>query len=86
MTRKKKKKQTTNKKVWIKLLIKIFRFFFPKDWKAELQKGKEIGSSSGIAKAIGGGIFGLGKAARKKVDPEHKMKIGNQRRKKNGNS
>jgi len=63
-------------------LVKVFRFFFPKDWKASFQKGKEIGSASGIAKKVGGKVFDAGKTARKRVDPEHKMKIGNQRKKK----
>lgn len=74
----KKEKQIAKPKIW----IKIFRFFFPKDWKAELRRGKEIGSSSGVAKKIGGGMFDLGKTVRKKIDSEHKMKIGKQRNKK----
>ncbi len=71
----KKKKQAKKLSFWHKL----FRFFFPKNWKAEFQRGKEMGSGSAIAKKIGGGMFEAGKAARKKVDPEHKMKIGNQK-------
>lgn len=58
---------------------RLFRFFFPKDWKAEFQKGKEIGAASRVARKIGGGMYDLGKATRKTVDPKHKMKIGKQK-------
>ena len=57
-----------------KLKSKIFRFFFPKDWKGELRKGIKIGKQSG--QSLGGVMFDLGKKARKVVDPEHKMKLG----------
>lgn len=69
---KQKKCKKEKKSNW---LVKIYRFFVPKDFKTEFQKGKEMGST-GLAKGLGGAMFDFGKAARKKVDPEHKMKIG----------
>ncbi|GAG41557.1 unnamed protein product [marine sediment metagenome] len=60
---------------------RIFRFFFPKDFKGELKRGMEIGKGSAVAKKIGGGLYDVGKAARGKVDPEHKLKIGSQKEK-----
>lgn len=62
--------------------MRIFRFFFPPDFKGELRKGLEVGKASGVARKIGGGLYEVGRFARRKVDPEHKMKIGEQRRKK----
>lgn len=76
--RKQKRIQEKESKWWCKL----FRFFVPKNWKLEIQKGREIGSTHGIAKTIGKGMYGVGKLARKAVDPEHKMKIGDQKEKK----
>ena len=62
------------------LLVKLFRFFFPKDFAGEFKRGMEISKASGLGKKLGGGLYDLGKATRKKVDPKHKMKIGKQRR------
>jgi len=71
-----KKKQN----IW----IRIFRFFFPKDFKKELGRGMEMGKGSNVTKKLGEGLYGVGKFARKKVDPGHKMKIGTQGKKKKG--
>jgi len=60
-------------------LEKIFRFFFPKDFKGELAKGIEMGASSGIAKGLWHLSFGFGKLVRKVVDPQHKMKFEKKR-------
>ncbi len=57
-----------------KFLSKVYRFFIPKDFKAELRKGMQIGQQPG--QSVGNALFQLGKGARKKVDPEHKMKFG----------
>jgi hypothetical protein len=64
------------------LLVKLFRFFFPKDFAGEFKRGMEMGKASSLSKKLGGGLYDLGKAARKRIDPGHKMKIGKQRRKK----
>ena len=61
---------------------RIFRFFFPKDFWGELKRGMQMGKASKVAEKLGGGLYGLGRFARKKVDPEHKMKIGKQKEKK----
>ena len=61
---------------------RIFRFFLPKDWRGEFKRGVEMGKGSTIAKKIGGALYDGGKGARRIVDPEHKMKIGEQRKKK----
>jgi len=72
----KRKQRTTKYRIW----TRIFRFFFPKDFKKEIKKGMEAGKASNISKKLGEGIYGLGKFTRGKVDPEHKMKIGKQGR------
>ncbi len=76
----KKKKYPHRKKfgIW----YRIFRFFCPKDFKGEVKRGMKIGKGSKIAEKLGGGLYDLGKAIRRKVDPEHKMKIGKERRRK----
>lgn len=51
---------------------KVKNFFFPKNFKQEMQKGMEMSSPYGL----GAGLYKLGKFVRKKIDPEHKMKIG----------
>ena len=53
---------------------KLFRFFFPKNFRAELRKGMQIGQQPG--QTIGNAMFQLGKGARKVIDPKHKMKVG----------
>lgn len=73
-----KKKKATNLSFW----TKIFRFFFPKDFKGEFKRGMEMGKGSSISKKLGTGLYSLGKAARREVDPEHKMKIGRQGKRK----
>lgn len=59
---------------------KLFRFFFPENFKGELKKGMEVGKGSHVTQELGRRLYGLGKVTRKKVDPEHKMKIGKQGR------
>jgi len=56
----------------MKIIKKIFKFFFPKNFMKEIHKGVEIGKG----KQIGGGLFNAGKLTRKIIDPKHKMKIG----------
>lgn len=53
---------------------KLFRFFFPKNFGAELRKGMQIGQQPG--QTLGKAMFQVGKGARKVVDPEHKLKVG----------
>ena len=57
------------------ILEKIFRFFFPKNFKGELARGMEMGAGKGIAKGLWHLSFGFGKLLRKIVDPQHKMKF-----------
>lgn len=57
------------------LLSRIFRFFFPKDFMGELKKGIKIGQEMPAKKAHDS-LYDAGKKLRKKVDPEHKMKVG----------
>jgi len=64
----------------IKFLNKIFRFFFPKNFNEELRKGMQIGSESKAREVIGTGLFNGGKKLRQKIDPKHKLKIGNQKK------
>jgi len=55
----------------MKIIKKIFKFFFPKNFMKEIHKGVEIGKG----KQIGGGLFNAGKLTRKIIDPKHKMKF-----------
>jgi len=43
------------------LLVKLFRFFFPKDFMGELRRGKEMGKT-------------MGKAARMKIGKQRRRK------------
>ena len=74
----KKQKEKKSQNPWVKL----FRFFFPKDFKKEMARGMEMGKGSNVTKKLGEGLYGLGKATRKVVDPKHTMKIGDQKKKK----
>lgn len=76
MTKQKRsKKQKIEKKSnW---LVRIYRFFVPRNFGVELQKGRQLGAQPG--QTIGNAMFQLGKKARKAVDPEHKIKIGDQK-------
>ena len=62
--------------------MRIVRFFFPPNFRGELRRGIGMGKASGVARKLGGGLYEVGRFARRKVDPEHKMKIGEQRRRK----
>ena len=73
-----KKAQARKPSIW----VKIFRFFFPKDFWGELKRGMQMGKASKAAEKLGGGLYGLGRFARRKVDPEHKIRTGERRRKK----
>ena len=57
---------------------KLFRFFFPKDWKGELMKGRMAGEQLRQGKISPKVVpsFWLGKGIRKLVDPKHELKIG----------
>ena len=72
----------TNKPKQVSVLHRIFRFFFPKNFLGEVKKGIEMGKVSEASKRLHGGMYEAGKALRRKVDPEHEMKIGSQRKKK----
>lgn len=62
-----------------KWIIRIFRFFIPKDFKDELikgmYKGEELKRGKDIEKVVP--TWWIGKGLRKIVDPKHKMKVGN---------
>ena len=75
----------SKKKTKTSLAVKIFRFFFPKDFAGELRKGIEMGKMSNVSRELGGKIYDLGKWTRGKVDPEHKMKMGKHKDEAKGN-
>ena len=56
---------------------RIFSFFFPKDFGAELLKGRMIGDQikRGNISSKALPTWWLGKGVRKLVDPKHKMKL-----------
>jgi len=51
------------------LLSRIFRFFFPKNFMAEVARGKAIGNEMMSGKK--NPAYMLGKGVRKVVDPKH---------------
>jgi len=57
---------------------KLFRFFFPKDWRGELTKGRTLGEQLKQGKISPKVIpsWWLGKGIRKLVDRKHKMEVG----------
>ena len=57
---------------------KLFRFFFPKDWKGEIAKGQMIGYQmrTGQVSPKVMPTWWLGKGIRKLIDPKRKMKVG----------
>ena len=52
---------------------KLKDFFFPEHFGAEVAKGMYISSPYGISAIVGKVLFGLGRLARKVIDPRHKM-------------
>lgn len=62
-----------------KYLNKIFRFFFPKNFKEELQRGLFEGDKirRGELAPKMFPTWWIGKVVRKIIDPKHKMKVGN---------
>lgn len=72
------KKQKQQKKP--NFLVKVFRFFFPKNFKAELYKGMYQGQTmqQGISPKVVP-TWWLGKGLRKLVDPKHKVKFGKEK-------
>ncbi len=76
----KKKKKKLIKKT--NILIKVFRFFFPKDFHAELIKGMQAGEDIKRGKLSPKWLptWWLGKGVRKVIDPKHKMKVGKEKK------
>jgi len=74
----KKKKQEKKKNVIIRILIKIYRFFIPKNFKEEMLKGRIIGEQikQGAMSPKIIPTWYIGKGLRKLIDPKHKMKVG----------
>ncbi len=62
----------------LNLLEKIFRFFFPKDWKGEMIKGRIIGEQIREGRLTPKMLptYWLGKGIRKVIDPKKKLKFG----------
>lgn len=58
---------------------KIKNFFFPKDFKNEMYRGMKMSSPYGCSAVLIPILTGLGRLARKIVDPQHKM-FGQERR------
>jgi len=77
----KRKKDKKLRSGWLRVVIGIYRFFVPKDFKAELIKGQirgeQIRSGQLTPKMLP--TWWLGKGIRKLVDPKHKMKIGKEK-------
>ena len=75
-----KRKKHNKRKILRKssLLVKIYRFFVPKDFKAELTKGAIIGERLRQGKISPKAVptWWLGKGIRKLIDPKHKMEVG----------
>ena len=69
----KHKKQVKQSSFWCKL----FRFFFPKDWKSEVMKGRMLGEQMkrGDISPKFVPSWWLGKWARKLVDPKRKAEV-----------
>ena len=61
------------------IFYRIFRFFFPKDWREQMYQGQLAGAQLRQGKITPKILptYWLGRLARKIVDPKHKMKIGN---------
>lgn len=64
-----------------KILIKIYRFFIPTNFKDEMLKGQIIGQQirQGAMKPEIVPTWWLGKGLRKLIDPKHKMKFGKEK-------
>lgn len=73
--RKHKKQKVEKKSNW---LVRLFRFFVPKNFQAELYRGMQMGEDikQGKLSAKVVPTWWLGKWTRKLIDPKHKMKIG----------
>jgi hypothetical protein len=65
------------------IFVRIFRFFFPKNFRAEMYKGMQIGEDIKKGKISPKVVptYWVGKGIRKVVDPKHKMKIGKENEK-----
>ena len=84
--RKRRKQKPEKKPSW---LVRVFRFFIPKDFKQELERGKFIGmqvQSGYVPPEVFEAVptFWLGKLLRKIIDPKHKMKFGKEKDYTNG--
>lgn len=71
-------KKKENRSWLIRILIAIYRFFIPKDFKAELAKGAMRGEELIRGKISPKVVptWWIGKLVRKLVDPKHEMKVG----------
>ena len=79
MTKKINRTKQTKKRNWfVRFWIRIFRFFVPKDFKAEVTKGMMIGEQVRQGKITPKVVptWWLGKLVRRLVDPKRKMKVG----------
>jgi len=80
---KEKKKKESNSIV--ETLVKVYRFFVPKNFKEEYEKGQILASqykSDILTKILNPKLYPtywLGKGLRKLIDPKHKMKIGKEK-------
>ena len=68
-----------NRPVKKNILVKIYRFFFPKDFYRELQKGMVAGQEIKSGKRTLMNFipsYWIGKGIRKAIDPKHKLHFG----------
>ena len=81
------RKKTRNSKKEHNIFYRIFRFFFPKDWRMQMYQGQLIGAQLRRGKITPRLLptYWLGKLARKIIDPRHKMKFGDKKEITNGN-
>ena len=84
--RKHKKQMPEKKPNWI---VRVFRFFVPKNFRQEIERGKYIGmqvQSGNIPPEVFEAVptYWLGKLLRKIIDPKHKMKFGKEKDNTNG--
>ena len=70
-------KEKNKKEKTLRFLSRLRNFFFPKDFFMQIAVGRQIGSQHQLSDKV----YNWGKSLRKKIDPEHKMKVGKKKEK-----
>lgn len=78
MSKSKKSQKKKRRQEQPSLFRRIYRFFVPKDWQADVYKGMVYGQQwrEGHLSPRVVPTYWVGKLLRKIIDPKHKMKIG----------